>query len=235
MPGYLAVQGSDLAARSNRSSVHGAFTFGRPSDALEQRLLLALRLRRHRRRAALWRSFRANCRRHCATDSIGRSSAGRVDEADLVYHGHLRTIEGLPMRQVELRVDDARRRRAVPSGLAGRHRRCRSDRIHRARHAQARSTQAISPASACAAPSVFLPPSVEYVDYRGPGRATATALRQLIDTSPLVEMADVRQARVDVCRSVRVYAALEIPMASGIVPKADLKLDLKDSRRHSPT
>ncbi len=44
VPGYLAVQGHDLAGTFGDSTIHGQFTFGRPSDELEQRLLMALRI-----------------------------------------------------------------------------------------------------------------------------------------------------------------------------------------------
>ncbi len=104
VPGYLAVQGHDLAGTFGDSTIHGQFTFGRPSDELEQRLLMALRINDIDGRDGL--AFVPRELPQSLRDGLDQAIvAGQVDAVDFVYHGHLRTIEGLPMRQAELRVE----------------------------------------------------------------------------------------------------------------------------------
>ncbi len=224
MPGYLAVQGSDISGTFESSSVHGAFTFGRPSDVLEQRLLLALRLSHIDAGRAL--AFVPRELPQALRYGLDRAVvSGQVDVADLVYHGHLRTIKRLPMRQVELRVvmhDGVIRFHPdwpAATGVAGR--------IEYTAHGttgvfDAGNFAGISLASA----SVFLPQTAAYVDFRGAGSGDGTALRQLIDTSPLSQWLTFVKPEWTFSGPFEAVADLEIPMSSGIVPKADLQLDL---------
>jgi len=224
--GYLAVEGSDLAGTFAESSVRGAFAFGRPSDELEQRLLLNLRLDDIDGRAAL--DYVPRELPQSLLDGLDRAVVGgRVDRADVVYHGHLRTIEGLPMRQVELRVDlhdgvvrfhpdwpDA-------TGVAGRIEYTTGGTIG---EFAAGNLDGIDVAGA----TVFLPPTVEYVGVQGNGGGDGPAMRRLIDASPLVHWLAFVKPEWTFDGPFDYAIDLKVPLAETVTPEVDLKVDLHD-------
>jgi uncharacterized protein (TIGR02099 family) len=225
-PGYLAVQGRDLAGAFGGSSVHGGFTFGRPPDPLEQRLFMALRLNDIDGREAL--SFVPRELSQALRDGLDHAVvAGRVDAADFVYHGHLRTIEGLPMRQVELRVDlhdgVVRFHPDWPpaTGVAGR---IEYTALGTTGQFDAGNLAGIGITSA----SVFLPHSMEYVGYQGKGEGDGAGLRQLIDTSPLATWLTFVKPEWAFSGPFDYTTDMKIPIAAGVAPAVELHFDLKD-------
>ncbi len=224
VPGYLAVQVRDLVGTFDSSSVHGAFAFARPDDVLEQRLLLTLRVRDIDGRGAL--ALVPRELPQALRDGLDQAIvSGQVDRADLVYHGHLRTIEGLPMRQAELSV-------VMHDGVV---------RFHPdwpaatdvAGHVSytARGTTGVFDRGnlagfSLANATVFLPQSVAYVDFRGTGSGDGAALRKLIDTSPLSTWLSFVKPDWSFSGPFQCAADLKVPIASGVTPNADLRFDL---------
>ncbi len=226
MPGYLAVQGHDLAGSFGPSTIHGQFTFGRPSNELEQRLLLALRINDIDGREAL--SFVPRELPQTLRDGLDQAIvAGQVDTADLVYHGHLRTIEGLPMRQAELRIelhDGVVRFHPdwpAASGVAGR---IEYTTLGTFGRFDAGNLVGIDVSSA----EVFLPHSVEYVDYEGKGSGDGAALRNLIDESPLSTWLAFVQPEWAFSGPFGYTTQMRIPISSASPAEIDLKLDLQE-------
>ena len=225
-PGYLAVQGRDLNGTFGPSSVHSHFTFGRPSDVLEQRLMMALRISDIDARQAL--GFVPRELPRALQDGLDQAIvAGHVDAADLVYHGHLRTIEGLPMRQVELRVglhDGVIKFHPdwpAAQGVAGEIEYAVGGTTGRF---DAGNLAGIELASA----TVFLPHSMESVDYQGKGTGDGVALRRLIDTSPLANWLAFVKPDWTFEGPFDYTADMKIPIASGVAPQVDLHFILKD-------
>jgi uncharacterized protein (TIGR02099 family) len=224
VPGYLAVQGHGLAGTFGPSTLHGQFTFGRPTNELEQRLLLALRINDIRGRDAL--AFVPRELPQTLRDGLDQAIvAGQVDTADLVYHGHLRTIEALPMRQAELRVElhdgVVRFHPDWPpaTGVAGQ---IEYTTLGTFGRFDAGDLVGIDVANA----EVFLPHSVEYVDYRGKGRGDGNALRKLIDTSPLSTWLTFVQPEWVFSGPFGYAAQMRIPISEASAAEVDLKLDL---------
>ncbi len=224
-PEYLAVLGSDLDGEFGGSSVHGEFTFGRPADPLEQRLFLALRLADIDGRKAL--SFVPRELGPALHDGLDQAVlGGHIDAADFVYHGHLRTIGNLPMRQVELRVDlrdgVVRFHPDWPPaiGVAGR---IEYTALGTTGLFDAGSLVGIDVRNA----TVFLPHSMEYVDYRGTGDGSGAGLRRLIDASPLTAWLAFVKPEWVFAGAFDYAADMKIPISADIAPEVDLRVDLK--------
>jgi uncharacterized protein (TIGR02099 family) len=226
VPGYLAIQGHDLAGSFASSGIHGQFTFGRPSDPLEQRLLLALRINDIDGRAAL--GFVPREMPQALRDGLDQAIVGgQVDAADLVYHGHLRTIEGLPMRQAELRVDlhdgIVRFHPEWPpaTGVAG-----------RVEYTAAGTTGVFAAGNLTGVrvteATVFLPHSMQFVDYQGTGHADGAALRQLIDSSPLAAWLAFVKPDWVFSGPFDYSADMKIPIEAGLAPQIGLEFNLKE-------
>jgi uncharacterized protein (TIGR02099 family) len=224
--GYLAVEGIDLAGTFAESSVHGAFEFGRPEDPLEQRLLLNLRLENIDGREAL--DYVPRELPQSLLDGLDQAVVGgRVDRADLVYHGHLRTIEGLPMRQVELQID-------MHDGIV---------RFHpdwpnatavagRIQYTAAGTTGEFASGNLAgldiADATVFLPLSVEYVGVQGKGSGDGAALRALIDTTPLAQWLSFVKPDWVLSGPFDFAIDMKVPVAETITPEVDLNMNLHD-------
>ncbi|HTK98161.1 MAG TPA: AsmA-like C-terminal region-containing protein [Pseudomonadales bacterium] len=226
VPGYLAVQGHDIAGTFGDSTIHGQFTFGRPTDELEQRLLLALRINDIDGREGL--GFVPRELPQSLRDGLDQAIlGGRVDVADLVYHGHLRTIEGLPMRQAELRVElhdgTVRFHPDWPpaTGVAGQIEYTALGTVGRF---DAGDLVGLQVADA----DVFLPLSVEYVDFHGKGRGDGESLRKLIDQSPLTTWLTFVKPEWTFAGPFDYAAQLRIPISSNTPSDVDLKLDLDE-------
>ena len=224
--GYLAVEGSDLAGTFAESSVFAAFAFGRPADELEQRLLLNLRLDDIDGRAALDyvpRELPQSLLAGLDQAVVG----GRVDRADVVYHGHLRTIEGLPMRQAELRVDvhdaEVRFHPDWPdaTGVAGR---VEFTTGGTAGKFATGNLDGIDVAGA----SVFLPLSVEYVGVQATGSGDGPALRRLIDASPLQQWLGFVKPEWTFAGPFDYAIELKVPVSQTVTPDVDLKVNLRE-------
>jgi uncharacterized protein (TIGR02099 family) len=224
--GYLAVEGSDIAGTFAESSVHGAFAFGRPEDPLEQRLLLNLRLENIDGRGAL--DYVPRELPQSLIEGLDQAVVGgRVDRADLVYHGHLRTIEGLPMRQVELRIDlhDAvvRFHPDWPEATAV------------AGHVEYTSVGTTGEFASgdlagldIAGATVFLPLSVEYVGVQGKGVGDGAALRTLIDRSPLTRLLSFVKPEWTFGGPFDFAIDMKVPIAETVTPDVDLTVNLHD-------
>jgi uncharacterized protein (TIGR02099 family) len=100
-PGYLALSGRELSGDIGATRVRGQFALGRPEDPLEQRILATARMSNVEARDALMYVPKPLAVHAWLDTSI---LGGHVDEADLLYHGHLRAVGDLPMRQTELRL-----------------------------------------------------------------------------------------------------------------------------------
>ncbi len=226
VPGYLAVQGHDLAGTFGDSTIHGQFTFGRPPDELEQRLLLALRISDIDGREGL--GFVPRELPQSLRDGLDQAIvAARVDSADLVYHGHLRTIEGLPMRQAELRVEmhdgTVRFHPDWPpaTGVAGQ---IEYTALGTFGRFDAGNLVGLDVTNA----QVFLPLSVEYVDFDGKGSGAGDALRKLIDQSPMTTWLTFVKPEWTFAGPFDYAARMRIPISSTAPADVDLKLDLKE-------
>jgi len=223
-PDHLAVQGRDLAATFAASSVHGEFSFGRPSDPLEQRLLMRLRLSDIDGRAAL--AYVPRALPQALLHGLDRAVVGGyVDVADIVYHGHLRTLPGLPMRQVELNVElhdgIVRFHPDWPpaAGVAGRVKYTASGTTG---EFHAGNLVGIEAANA----TVFLPNSQEYVSYEGKGAGDGTALRGLIDGSPLSTRLKFVKPEWSFSGPFDYTTQMKIPITGTFAPIVDLQFKL---------
>lgn len=226
VPGYLAVQGHDLAGTFGDSTIHGQFTFGRPSDELEQRLLMALRISDIDGRDGL--AFVPRELPQSLRDGLDQAIvAGQVDTVDLVYHGHLRTIEGLPMRQAELRVEmhdgTVRFHPDWPpaTGVAGQ---IEYTALGTFGRFDAGDLVGINVTNA----AVFLPLSVEYVDFDGKGNGDGVALRHLLDQSPLTSWLSFVKPEWTFAGPFDYATQMRIPISGNTEASVDLKLDLKE-------
>ena len=224
--GYLAVEGSNLAGTFAESSLYGAFAFGRPADELEQRLLLNLRLDDIDGRAAL--DYVPRELSQSLIDGLDRAVvAGRVDHAAVVYHGHMRTIEGLPMRQVELRVDlhDGVVRFhpdwPAATGVAG------SVEFTTAGTTGEFATGNLDGIDVAGA-TVFLPLSVTYVGVQAKGSGDGPALRRLIDASPLAQWLAFVKPQWTFAGPFDYAIDMKVPVAATVATEIDLKLNLRD-------
>jgi uncharacterized protein (TIGR02099 family) len=225
-PSYLAVQGRNLSGTFGPSTVQSHFTFGRPSDVLEQRLMLVLRIQDIEARHAL--NFVPRELPQALHDGLDQAIvAGRVDAAELVYHGHLRTIEGLPMRQAELRValhDGVVRFHPdwpAARGVAGR---IEYTAVGTTGQFGAGDLAGIAISDA----TVVLPHSMKFVDFQGKGSGDGIALRQLIDTSPLAGWLTFVKPEWVFAGKFDYAADMKIPVEAGVVPELDLHVDLKE-------
>ena len=226
VPGHLVVRGKGLAGTFGASTLRSQFSFARPTDPLEQRLLLTLRINDIDAREALHYVPRElpQALLHGLDQAV---VGGHVDGLDLVYHGHVRTIEGLPMRQAELRVrlhDGVVRFHPdwpVVTGVAGQV-------VYTSTGTTGRFDAGILQGIALRNATVLLPPSQDFVTYEGDGAGDGNALRRLIDASPLSKWLTFVKPEWTFSGPFDYTAHLKIPIRSTSAADVDLQLDLKE-------
>ncbi len=226
IPGHLVVRGEALAGTFGASTLRGQFSFGRPPDPMEQRLLLTLRVGDIDAREALGlvpRELPA-----ALLDGLDQAVAGGyVDALDLVYHGHVRTLPDVPMRQAELRVrlhDGVvrfHRDWPVVTGVAG-------EVVYATTGTTGRFDAGSLGGIVVNGATVVLPPSQDFVSYEGDGSGDGAALRRLIDGSPLSKWLAFVKPEWTFAGAFDYKAQLEIPIRSKSTAAADLQFDLKD-------
>ena len=226
VPGHLAIRGNDLVATFGGSTLRSQFSFGRPADPLEQRLLLALRISDIDARDAL--TYVPRQLPEALLQGLDHAiGGGQVDIADLVYHGHVTTIPDLPMRQAELRV---RMHDAVVrfhpdwprvTGVAG-------EIVYTPAATTGRFATGNLAGIELKDATVVLPNSQDFVSYEGAGSGDGGALRGLIDTSPLSKWLAFVKPEWTFLGAFDYTAQLKIPIQSTSAADVDLRFDLRD-------
>jgi uncharacterized protein (TIGR02099 family) len=182
---FLVVRGSGMEARMNDTVARGAFSVSRPEDKQEQRISLWITADSVDALAA--RSFIPKKVSPELQQWLDRAViAGTARDVGVVFYGHLRATEGLPMRQAELRFDvegGALRFQdnwPLAAALDGRV-------TITALGLDAWLDRGMILGLEFAAVRVHSPRTGGYVDIDGKGRGNAADVRTLIDESPLID------------------------------------------------
>ncbi len=221
-PEYLGLAGSELEARIGGMHAHGEFAVARPRDPLEQRVFATLRMRDVEGRSAVAYVPQSLPLRAWLDGAV---LDGQVDEFDLVYHGHMRTLPGVPMRQSELRVRlrDAQVRfhsdwptaEAVAGEIVATAAGVRGEFDHG-------NVSGIHFSKA----SLRLPSARDRIEFDVVGGGNGGALRRLIDSSPLANWLAFVKPQWKFAGPFEFVAALQIPLSQARSPEVDLTMKL---------
>lgn len=220
-PGYLALHGGALEGVIGGMKAHGQFALGRPDDPLEQRFFAKLRVNDVDARTALTYVPNPLSVRSWLDAAV---LAGRIDEADLLYHGHLRTVEDLPMRQVELRIrvhDSVVRfhpQWPVAENVSGQV-------LVTTAGTRGEFDRGSLTGIALKGASLWIPHALDAVEFNGTGSGDGASLRTLIDTSPLSTYLAFVKPEWTFAGPFDFSAGLRIPVKQAADPQVDLTLN----------
>ena len=225
--GLFGIRGDNLAIRQGAAQARGGFLLSRPAQRSEDRLVIM---------AEVWDMDAPLARKYLTTklpaslfDWLDSAIvSGHVDHARIAYHGHVKAVPELPMRQIELalRVRDGvvRFDPAWPlaEALAG-------DVFVTSEATIGRMTSGQILDITMNEGSVYVPNDAEYVAFAGLGTTDGTAVLGLIRETPLRDWLSFVHPQWTAVGGLSFRTDFKVPISGGDdLLDVELDVDLHD-------